>query len=290
MACLTLASLDPSIRIDPERLMGMLLWGIVCGIGLGLVWDVIRITRVLLGVNYPSRGVGRLYACSLPLLGKKVSRPSATEMLWQRILRGAAILTEDFFFGILWGIVMTLLIYFTNDGIPRAMAPVGMLSGFLLYYHTVGRLVLLTMEGIIFVLRAAGCYAVAILLFPFRLLIRLWRLTLGAYLSKTAARLQRRRAEKYHEKMLAELRMHAECGWLSGNRKRKGGWRDAASKTHQKNDDRFAERQDLSDADRCVCHCLFCDQNDAEQQAQARERGIAKANRRGKAKGGRSAI
>ena len=58
MADIMLASLDPSIRIDPERLMGMLLWGIVCGMGLGLVWDVSRITRVLLGVQYPSRRVG----------------------------------------------------------------------------------------------------------------------------------------------------------------------------------------------------------------------------------------
>ena len=62
-----LAMPSPSIRIDPARLMGMLLWGVVCGAGMGLVWDVIRITRVLLGVKYPSRRVGRLYERPLPL-------------------------------------------------------------------------------------------------------------------------------------------------------------------------------------------------------------------------------
>ena len=288
-----LAVPSPSIRIDPERLMGMLLWGVVCGAGMGLVWDVIRITRVLLGVKYPSRRVGRLYERPLPLLHKPVPRPMAAEMLWQRILRGVAILLEDIFFGILWGIVMTLLIYFTNDGIPRAMAPIGMLSGFILYYGTIGRLVLMMIERIVFVLRAAGCYAVAGLLFPPRLMIRLWRLTLGAYLKKTAARLHLKRAESYHKRMLGGLRASAEHGWLvdpHGCRKGKGGWRDAVSKTHQKNDDRIAERQDLSDADRGICHRLFCDKNDAEQQAQARKRGLAKADRGGQAKGGRPAI
>jgi hypothetical protein len=57
-----------SIRIFPDRLAAMLLWGIVCGMALGAVWEVFRVTRVLLGVRYPSRGADALYHKPLPLL------------------------------------------------------------------------------------------------------------------------------------------------------------------------------------------------------------------------------
>ena len=289
MADMILAPLVTPIRIFPARLMGMLLWGFVCGAGLGGMWDVIRITRVLLGVRYPSRGAERLYEMPLPILRRTVSRPASgigKRSLPQSILRHAVIFLEDVLFGVMWGVIMTLLIYFTNDGIFRAMAPIGMLCGFFAYYWTVGRLVLSLSQGIVFFLRAALCYLVAAILLPPRTLIWLWRHTMGAYLKRKRDLAREKRAERYHAGALRALTEQAERGWLfesaeKGMRKKEGGQKHAASsKTHQKNDDRIAERESISDADRCVCHHLLCHQNDAEQQAAARKRGAAKADRR----------
>ena len=287
------SSLVTSIRIDPHRLLGMLLWGIVCGAGLGLLWDVFRITRVFLGVTYASRGVGRLYEKPLPLLRRPVPSAAHAAGRLRIFARETVIFLEDVLFGVMWGVVMTLLIYFTNDGIFRAMAPVGMLCGFLAYYHTIGRLVLTLSQYIVFILRVARCYAIAAILLPPRLLIRLWQKTLGAFLKRKIALARVRRAEQVHHKILRELTARAERGWLAeeaGKYKTKGGWYRATSETHQKNDDRIAERESVSDVDRCVCHHLFCHQNDAEQQASPRKRGVAKADRRGKAKGVRPAV
>lgn len=261
-----LLSLSPSIRIAPERLMGMLLWGIVCGAGLGVVWDIFRITRVLAGVRYPSRRADVLYQKPLPLLRRPVSRPSADAggRPW-RILRHTVIFLEDVLFGLLCGVVMTLLIYFTNDGIFRAMAPMGMLTGFFVYYMTVGRLVLSLSQGIVFALRAALCYAFALLLLPPRVALWIWRHTVGAFLRRRIEEIRHRRAERYHTEMLRELTRRAESGWLTETAmKKKGGRHRAKKKRSKKNDDRVAECPDLSDADRGLCHHLFCDQADGE--------------------------
>ena len=284
-----LGSAVTSIRIDPHRLMGMLLWGMVCGAGLGGVWDVFRITRVFLGIHYPSRSVTRWYETPLPLLHRPVSRPhpASKRLLPPHLLRGAVIFVEDALFGVLCGCTMTLLIYFTNDGIFRAMAPLGMLSGFLIYYHTLGRVILSLSQIVVFLLRAARCYLVAALLLPPRLLLRLWRRTLGALWRKQREGARLRRAARYHDRMLRELTARAERGWLTEaakTSKRKGERHHATKKTDQENDNGIAERQNVFDADRSLCHHLFCNQNDAEQQAEAGERSAAKADRRGKTK------
>ena len=78
-----------SIRIFPDRLAAMLLWGIVCGAALGAVWEVFRVTRVLLGVRYPSRGADALYRKPLPLLRRPVARDVCRERRSRRWLRQA---------------------------------------------------------------------------------------------------------------------------------------------------------------------------------------------------------
>lgn len=264
-----------TIRIFPERLMGMLLWGMACGAGMGILYDVFRISRVFLGVRYPSRTAEALYCKPLPLIRRPVPQPSSERrhMLWAS-LRYAVIFVEDVLFGVTWGAVMVLLVYFTNDGQFRAMAPVGMLVGFLAYDQTVGRLVLSLSQGIVFLLRAACCYAVALILLPPRVMRWFWRHTLGAFLVKRIRAARERRAEAYREAILRELTASAERGWLMCDtwkvQKKKGGRQYAKTRKSQEDDDGLAECQVISDADRGVCHRLFCDQADGKQQAEKR--------------------
>lgn len=297
MALLIFPSVITPIRIVPSDHVAMLLWGVVCGAGLGVLWDVFRITRVLLGIRYPSRGAERLYAVTLPLLGHPVRRSTsaARTRLPRMLIREAVIFAEDAIFGVVWGALTVLLIYFTNDGIFRAMAPFGMVSGFLAYYHTVGRLVLSFSQVIVYLLRAALSYLTAALLLPPRGLLWLWRHTLGAYIRNIRVSVASKRAAARRREAQRLLTAYAEQGWLTEparaeTLKIKGGRLYAASKTRQKNDNRVVERQDLSDTDRCICHHLFCDQNDAEQQASPRKRGSAKTDRRGQTKGVRPTV
>ena len=74
MPALPLA-LSPSLIISPERLLGMFLWGIVCGAALALFWDAVRLTRVLIGVRYET-AFGTVSAQKpLPLLHRTLSPP-----------------------------------------------------------------------------------------------------------------------------------------------------------------------------------------------------------------------
>jgi hypothetical protein len=294
MAQMILVRPSPSIRIDPDRLMAMLLWGLVCGAALGVLWDVFRLTRVMLGVTYPLKHVPVPdKERNLPLLGRPLPSRTGKDPVWKRWMRPIVIFCEDVLFGVTCGTVMSLLIYVTNDGIFRVMAPVGMLVGFLVYYVTVGRLVLSLSQWIVYIIRVLLCYATALLLLPPRVALWIWKRTVGAWLKSAAERIRMRRALQYHEKTLRELTVLAESGWMNecDRMLRKGGWSYAIKqKTRQKNDDRITQYADLSGADRDLCHHLFCDQADGEQQAQAGAGCVAGADRRGKAKGVRSAV
>ena len=48
--------------------------------------------------------------------------------------------TEDFFFALLCGIILLLLLYFINDGQFRFISPLGMACGYFVFYATLGRL------------------------------------------------------------------------------------------------------------------------------------------------------
>jgi hypothetical protein len=294
MAQMTLRLPSPSIRIEPDRLMGMLLWGIVCGAALGLLWDVFRLTRVMLGVNYPTRRT-RIpdEKRPLPLLGRPAPSRTGADTARRRWLCSTVIFCEDILFGVICGVVMTLLVYITNDGTFRIMAPAGMLCGFIAYYLTVGRLVLSLSQAIIYFLRVLCCYAVAAVLLPFRLTVTLWKKTVGTWATRVAGHIRQQRAMQYHENMLRQLNDHAKIGWVGErNRKsKKGGCRYAIKqKTRQENDHRIAQYADLSGADRALCHHLFCDQADGEQQAQKGAGRSAGQNPRRQAKGVRFAV
>lgn len=294
MAQMRLLLPSPSIRIDPDRLMGMLLWGIVCGAVLGVLWDVFRLTRVMLGFSYPSRSADKLYAQPLPLLGKTLPRHSGQKKSLCDRLGGVILFAEDVVFGLVCGVVMSLLVYVTNDGIFRAMAPIGMLIGFLIYYLTVGRLVLSVSQILVFALRALALYALTLLLLPPRLAVRLWQRTFGAWIKRICQVRREKRAAQYHAEMLKRLTQLAQYGYLCEQKiknRKKGGWRYAANrKTSQENDPRVTECSALSDADCDFCHHLFCDQADGEQQAQEGTGCTAGADRRGQTKGLRPAI
>ena len=294
MAQISLFRPVPSIRIDPDRLMGMLLWGILCGAALGVLWDIFRLTRVMLGVPYPSRGAKSMYERPLPFLKRPLGLRSEGRSRIRAGVRIAVIFLEDVVFGVVGAAVMILLVYVTNDGVFRVMAPAGMLIGFCLYYVTVGRLVLSLSQMIVFCLRAGMLYLVTLLLLPPRLAVRLWKRTVGAWIARVLLRCRRHREVRYHQKMLGELLRLAESGWQNGSEsgfQKKGGWHYAPKrKTHQENDPGIAERSSLSDADRGFCHHLFCNQDDGEQQAQAGAGCAGGADRGGQAKSGRSAI
>ena len=110
-----------------QSLLGLMyVWAVVAGAVLGASYDVLRLSRVMLGLPGKLLCVGR----------------------WRRVGRHALLFVQDVLFGLIGGLVLVLLLYYTNDGQFRGLAVVGMLSGFFVYYYTLGGLVRLGVDGL----------------------------------------------------------------------------------------------------------------------------------------------
>lgn len=135
------------MTIDPVALARMLLASFVCGVGLELLWEVLGIVGC--AVRY-RRGHsierGRESGAGLVL-----------------------IFLKDLLYFTAAGVIVSILIYWTNDGQFRALALAGLFAGFLACYFTLGRLLRrLTEALVILIFKVLG-----IILYPLTLLMHL---------------------------------------------------------------------------------------------------------------------
>ena len=133
------------MRLDQGGVAALYLWSFLLGVCFGAVYDLLRITRVLLGVHYSRRTADRLRTIQLPLL------PPIRKRKESRFL-GLVIFLEDLLFCLLVGSVMILLFYSANHGRIRPPAFILAAGGFLFYRGSIGRAVMTFSEVIAFVL------------------------------------------------------------------------------------------------------------------------------------------
>ena len=195
-----------------QRLLGMLfVWAVLLGFALGGVYDVLRITRILCGVHYAGRPLqsasGAVDASLAP------SSPPTFRRRLSRILRTLLIFAEDLLFGVVCGISLIILLYYTNDGQFRALSVCGMACGFFVYYHTLGRLVMLFSEVIVYALRRLVLWIVHLTLLPFRWLTRLLCRTVGRRITRLAKRIRHKHNVRYTNKTVDECVQLASRGF-----------------------------------------------------------------------------
>ena len=133
----------------------------VLGVGLGVFYDLLRITRVFLGVQYSLRATKKLQAMHFPLLKERKKRTESPFL-------GTVIFFEDLLFGLLCGVSMVLLLYGANNGNFRFPTVICAGAGFFLYRGTVGKLVMLFSEVIAFFIEIFIRYICYFISFPFR--------------------------------------------------------------------------------------------------------------------------
>ena len=105
------------------------LLSVILGLLLGLLYDCVRITRCLFGIEYKGIIFKRLQPQhSIKSIGK----------VYESLLMG---ITDLIYFA-LCGIIMSIFVYFVNSGNVRWYIFLGAGVGFFLYYVTVGRMVI----------------------------------------------------------------------------------------------------------------------------------------------------
>lgn len=117
-----------------------------------MVMDVHRLIRVCFGVRYSKKTFDWLYAKPLPFL----HRPLRMEILKKpkRIFLNILIFIQDIVLLVVSAIGVVLLNYYFNQGRFRIYTVIAVLLGFLLYYFTIGKLVMICSEGVVFIFRA----------------------------------------------------------------------------------------------------------------------------------------
>ena len=103
--------------------------GILCGI----LWDILKVQRIILGVVDFADEMGKY---------KKKSH-------------FALLFLQDIFFCVIFGCVLAVVMYYGNEGRMRILSPVGMLVGFWAYRRTLGALVIMSTERIVCFLHRA---------------------------------------------------------------------------------------------------------------------------------------
>ena len=152
------------MEISPFLLTLLLAWSFVFGVILGVVNDVNRIIRVFCGVRYSQKRFGKLYELVLPVVHRPLSR---NENKFHKNALSVLIFFQDIIFFIIASIGMILLNYEFNEGRFRFFTVFAVIFGFLLYYFTIGKVVMMVSEGIAFFVKATILIVFSALFRPF---------------------------------------------------------------------------------------------------------------------------
>lgn len=197
------------MEIYPSALWRLLLASFLLGVGMGALYDCIRIQRVLFGICRYTKAANAPAFCPTFL---KVRNKRAGK--GKEIIKAFFLVLQDVVFCLAAGILVSILLFYRNDGVFRGFVLIGAALGFVAYYFTVGRLVISASEYIVFAIRTAFLYVVYYVSLPF---IRLGRFSVerigGAIQRAREKRLERIRAS-YHARVCREMLALSEKGFF----------------------------------------------------------------------------
>ena len=150
------------MEISPLTLSLLLFFSFLYGICIGIVNDTNRIIRVFFGVRYTKINFDKLYAF-LKIKNEEKSK-TKTKNIYLNIL----IFIQDIFLCIFAAAGIILLNYYFNDGRFRLFTVVAMLFSAVLYYLSVGKLIMLISEPITLIIRTCVVFVVKIIFIPIR--------------------------------------------------------------------------------------------------------------------------
>lgn len=145
----------------PAELLRLFWGGMLLGLAFAAVYDLLRITRVLMGETYGSRTAGRFSALPMP--------PAHLTHAGQfgRSLRDLLVNLEDLLYCLCAGAAVAVYLSAANHGRVRWLAFAGICLGFLAWRLTAGRLIIACSAAIAALLRFAVGWIVWCVCRPF---------------------------------------------------------------------------------------------------------------------------
>ena len=184
------------IDLSQEEIFRLIWRSFSSGIILGIIYECIRFIKLICGIQYLNNNCDK---------GKRVVG---------RFFRHGITFLFDVIFCILVSLVSIILIYHVSGGVFRGIIYISMLIGLLLYYFTLGKLLLrLNIKFSKFVRRSISWLA-RIIIIPFKficsLIIKLYHLTIKKFIDKIIEDIKNKVAQKnsvdalQQEKLLEE--------------------------------------------------------------------------------------
>lgn len=190
--------------VSPALLFRLLAVSLLVGAAMGVLYDVLRIGRVMLGMSRYTA------AASAPLFCPKFYQPRCKKGNGRvlHIFKQVLLIVQDFLFCLAVGIAIALLLFSHNNGEFRGFVFLGLVIGFVAYYFTVGQLVIRASEYVVFAIKTLFLYAVYYLTLPF---ISFGRFAI-AHIGSAIKRYREKKREKKicrHTKVTQQALIHA---------------------------------------------------------------------------------
>ncbi len=189
------SSVGKMINFSQGELAELLFCSILCGAAFGGIYDVIRAFRMLCGVRYD-----------------KCEEKCSTG---RSVLIYTVTLITDLLFWVCAGCAAILLMY-SSGGVFRGMTFTGMMGGFLLYYFTLGRLILNLNRKLISFFKKLIWRFVILMRKPIKKtfggIILLYHLTIGKIIDKIIEDRKEKREEKQNAEESEDEPCPVGCG------------------------------------------------------------------------------
>ena len=168
------------IDLTQKQLLSMIISALVLGVVLGVVYEGIRLIKLLL---VPNRGAGRVVDHILTFVC-------------------------DIVFVILLAITGILQTYKISGGVFRGLSYIGMLLGLLFYRATLGQITKRLSERLAVFVRRATLKILKIIFYPvrkiFSILVMLYGLTIGKIIGKIISGINKRKAALHTSEIIEE--------------------------------------------------------------------------------------
>ncbi|MGM9646338.1 MAG: spore cortex biosynthesis protein YabQ [Eubacteriales bacterium] len=140
-------------------------YSVFAGAVFGLLYDVLRISRIFLGINYVNKFTEKIKDIKLPLIENPM-RKSAKKR--DDKFKAVAVGIGDILYFLLITPMAVVFTYQVNDGNIRWYLLFGMVAGFALYYFTVGKIIISVSEYIVFFIKTVFYYLSYFILRPIK--------------------------------------------------------------------------------------------------------------------------
>ena len=189
----------------------LLIYSFLFGIAAGALNDVNKLIRGLLGER---RGelYSRLCEKKLVLVGSLLQRPQSKAL---KTAMPVIIFVQDVLLFVFIGFGIVVLNFYLNRGQMRLYTVTSVAAGFLAYCFTVGKLVSLVSDVLLFLVRAVFTIALRVISLPIVFIFSLVKKAALGAVKKIIFLLEKRSAMRYNKKRSERLLRLSACGFIS---------------------------------------------------------------------------